>query len=98
MHLEFILTFIFVVIFTSKSETLLDVDVDFLYFMSAGESLVRANVSHDVIDDLNSNLCRLLCPSSGDQETAMDRFISEFRVTNLNINLCLTLRNCTKTE
>lgn len=77
MHLEFILTFIFV-IFTSKSETLLDVDVDFLYFMSAGESLVRANVSHDVIDDLNSNLCRLLCPSSGDQETAMDRFISEF--------------------
>lgn len=77
MHLELILTFIFV-IFTSKSETLLDVDVDFLYFMSAGESLVRANVSHDVIDDLNSNLCRLLCPSSGDQETAMDRFISEF--------------------
>eukprot|EP00105_Crassostrea_gigas_P013951 XP_011430449.1 PREDICTED: uncharacterized protein LOC105330461 [Crassostrea gigas] len=62
----------------SKSETLLDVDVDFLYFMSAGESLVRAKVSHDVIDDLNSNLCRLLCPSSGDQETAMDRFISEF--------------------
>lgn len=56
----------------------MDVDVDFLYFMSAGESLVRANVSHDAIDDLNSNMCRLLCPSSGEQETEMDRFISEF--------------------
>lgn len=66
------------VIFTSKTKTLLDVDVDFLYFMSAGESLVRVNVSHDAIDDLNSNMCRLLCPSSGEQETEMDRFISEF--------------------
>lgn len=74
MHLELILTFIFV-IFTSKSETLLDVDVDFLYFVSAGEYLVRANVSHDDIDDLNSNLCRLLCPSSGDRSIILNRFI-----------------------
>lgn len=77
MQLNFILTFIFVIL-TSKTETLLDIGVDFLYFMSAGISLVRSNVSRDVIDDLNSNLCRLLCPSSGEQETEMDKFISEF--------------------
>lgn len=63
---------------SGRTEVLLDIDVDFLYFMNAGESLIRANVSRDVVDDINSNLCRLLCPNSGEQETEMDRFISEF--------------------
>lgn len=66
MYLEFILIFIFVVIFISKLEILLDVDVDFFYFMSVGEFLVSVNVSYDVIDDFNFNLCCLLCLSSGD--------------------------------
>lgn len=46
--------------------------------MSVGEFLVSVNVSYDVIDDFNFNLCCLLCLSSGDQEIEMDRFIFEF--------------------
>lgn len=65
MYLEFILIFIFV-IFISKLEILLDVDVDFFYFMSVGEFLVCVKVSYDVIDDFNFNFCCLLCLSSGD--------------------------------
>lgn len=65
MYLEFILIFIFV-IFISKLEILLDVDVDFFYFVSVREFLVCVNVSYDDIDDFNFNLCCLLCLSSGD--------------------------------
>lgn len=64
--------------FLVRTATILDFDVDFLNYVDAGAALTRANVGSDVVLDMDSNLSRLLCPLSGEQETKMDKLISEF--------------------